>query len=224
MTFISTSTHRARLLVSLGVVAFAALLASAILLATGCAPQVAANDRTQAEEDPLMAQPVDWSIDDDCETCHAAEEATMVDDNCPQASLHGDMECLECHTAEDAMTEAHANLTLGDAISEDEIKPKANTVDAESCQNPECHGTMEEMAKLTEGNTEFKDEKGKVQNPHVRPSNEQHDAYPPTCTDCHKIHSENIQEDAMDWCAQCHHKGVFQCGTCHELRQRADIG
>lgn len=178
MAFISTPTHRAKLLVSLGVVAFAALLAGAILMATGCAPQMTTNDRAQEEEDPLMAQPVDWSIDDDCATCHAAEEATMVDENCPQASLHGDMECLECHTAEDAMTEAHANLTLGDAIPEDEIKPKANTVDAESCQDPECHGTIEEMAKLTEGNTEFKDEKGKVQNPHGRPSGNSCDRVP----------------------------------------------
>ena len=94
------------------------------------------------------------------------------------------------------------------------------TVDAATCQDPACHGTMADMAVKTADNTEFKDEKGKVQNPHEYVSNEQHDANPPTCTDCHKIHSKNLQKDAMMWCAQCHHKGVFQCGTCHELRER----
>ena len=79
---------------------------------------------------------------------------------------------------------------------------------------------MADRAVKTADNTEFKDEKGKVQNPHEYVSNEQHDANPPTCTDCHKIHSKNLQKDAMMWCAQCHHKGVFQCGTCHELRER----
>ena len=96
-----------------------------------------------------------------------------------------------------------------------------HTTEAASMTDAKCPRTMEEMATITADNQEFKDEKGKVQNPHDYPSNEQHDTMNPTCTDCHNNHSENLQKDAMMWCAQCHHKGVFQCGTCHELRERA---
>ena len=43
---------------------------------------------------------------------------------------------------------------------------------------------------------------------------------PATCTDCHNNHSKDLPKDAMKYCAQCHHRGTFECGTCHELRER----
>ena len=125
---------------------------------------------------------------------------------------------MQCHTDEAVLSKTHEGVTLADKPAS---KATVVTVDAATCQDPACHGTMEEMAAITADNQEFKDEKGKVQNPHDYPSNEQHDTMNPTCTDCHNNHSENLQKDAMMWCAQCHHKGVFQCGTCHELRERA---
>lgn len=219
MTHILTEGRFAKALVCAAVLAVTALLTALMFTATGCAPQ-AAGERTP-KEDPLASQPVDWSIDGDCAVCHAAEDALMQDANCPQASEHANLACIECHTNTDTLTSVHANLTYGDATKTIDLKPEEETVDSAVCQNPDCHGTMEDMAKLTADNTDFKDEKGKVQNPHEYSSNEQHDANQPVCTDCHKVHSEELQEDAMKWCAQCHHKGVFQCGTCHELRQRA---
>lgn len=218
MTLLS-ETGPSKVLACAGVVAATALLAASMLVVSGCAPQEAGEP--PQSEDPLMSQPVDWSIEDDCSTCHASEYELMGDEACPQASGHTGLGCVECHTQTETLESVHANLTYGDATKTAELKPKEETVDSAVCQNPECHGTMEDMAELTANNTDFKDEKNKVQNPHDYPSNEQHDANRPTCTDCHRIHSNELLEDAMDWCAQCHHKGVFQCGTCHELRERA---
>ena len=53
-------------------------------------------------------------------------------------------------------------------------------------------------------------------NPHERPAGEKHDENPTTCTDCHNNHSKDLPKDAMKYCAQCHHRGTFECGTCHE--------
>jgi hypothetical protein len=53
-------------------------------------------------------------------------------------------------------------------------------------------------------------------NPHDRPSNEDHDASPLRCANCHKIHqAEAPGETALRVCSGCHHQGVFECGTCH---------
>lgn len=215
-----TSGRRAKVFAGLAVVAFTALLAAAMLSISGCAPKVV-NEPTQ-EEDPLLAKAVDWSMEGDCAVCHAIEDATMQDANCPQASLHVDMECIECHTNVEGMTSSHEGLVYADAMTTGEIKPKANTADPLACQDPECHGTMEEMAEKTVDSTALVDEKGTVVNPHDYDTQyEQHAQNQPECTDCHGIHSDELEKDAMMWCAQCHHKGVFTCGNCHELRQRA---
>lgn len=166
----------------------------------------------------MATQAVDWTMDIDCQTCHTTESGSMADAGIPQASEHADLQCVQCHTEETVLKTAHEGVTYADKPAS---KPTVITVDAETCQSSDCHGTMEEMAVITADNQDFKDEKGKVQNPHDYPSNEQHDTMNPTCTDCHNIHSKDLQKDAMMWCAQCHHKGVFQCGTCHELRERA---
>ena len=219
MTNETTNTARKgfmALAVAVAVVALAVVLGTAV----GCAPKQAGEGEGSAKapkEDPMATQQVDWTMDIDCKTCHTTETETLADAQCPQASEHGDLACNQCHTLETPLKEAHEGVTYADKPAS---KATVVTVDALTCQDPACHGTMADMAVKTADNTEFKDEKGKVQNPHEDPSNEQHDANAPTCTDCHKIHSKNLQKDAMMWCAQCHHKGVFQCGTCHELRER----
>ena len=69
--------------------------------------------------------------------------------------------------------------------------------------------------------TALTDDKGTTVNPHDVPSNEKHEENPATCTDCHNNHSKDLPKDSMRYCAQCHHRGTFECGTCHELRERA---
>lgn len=78
---------------------------------------------------------------------------------------------------------------------------------------------MSEVAALTADSTALTDDKGTTVNPHERPAGEKHDENPTTCTDCHNNHSKDLPKDAMKYCAQCHHRGTFECGTCHELRE-----
>ena len=215
-------TNKALALIAVMVLTLA--LTVVLGLVVGCSPQGGSSDAPKGEtqqtekEDPMANQAVEWTMDIDCKTCHTTESESMADTGIPQASEHAGLECVQCHTEESVLKTAHEGVTSADKPAS---KPTVITVDAETCQSPDCHGTMEEMAAITADNQDFKDEKGKVQNPHDYPSNEQHDTMNPTCTDCHNIHSKNLQKDAMMWCAQCHHKGVFQCGTCHELRERA---
>ena len=212
--------HRSRLLASAAVVAAVTALALTLGAVVGCAPTTAAplSEEEIAAADPMFQQILTWTADSECEICHKVEDASLQNADCPQASGHADLECVQCHTEESTLKTAHDGVAYNDVPADEAT---VVTVDPATCQDPACHGTLEEMAVKTADLDTFKDEKGKVQDPHEYESNEQHDAHQPVCTDCHKIHSEELQKDAMMWCAQCHHKGVFQCGTCHELRERA---
>ena len=126
------------------------------------------------------------------------------------------MSCVHCHTDEAALSTEHAAVKLGDKAA---TTATVVTVDPETCIS--CHGTMEEMAAKTADSTALTDDKGTTVNPHDVPSNEKHEENPATCTDCHNNHSKDLPKDSMRYCAQCHHRGTFECGTCHELRERA---
>lgn len=216
-TITSNSRKGVALLAIIGAVCALALALGGIM---GCSPKQADPSASEQKTDPLMTQPVEWSMESDCETCHSQEAATMTDEKCPQASEHADLQCIQCHTTEDSLAESHNGLKYGDMEKTTDLKASKVTVDEKNCQTPECHGTMEEMAAQTEGKAYLTDSNGNQVNPHSYESNEQHDANQPTCVDCHKVHSEDIQKDATKWCAQCHHRGVFTCGNCHEIRER----
>ncbi|MFR4962142.1 MAG: cytochrome c3 family protein, partial [Eggerthella lenta] len=155
--------------------------------------------------------------DSDCSMCHTVEAASATDASCPQASAHEaeGVTCVQCHTDEAVLSTEHADVKFGDKAA---TKATVVTVDPETCIS--CHGTMEEMAAKTADSTALTDDKGTTVNPHDDPSNEKHDANPATCTSCHNNHSKDQAKDAMKYCAQCHHRGTFECGTCHELRER----
>ena len=127
-----------------------------------------------------------------------------------------DSDCSMCHTVEAVLSTEHADVKFGDKAA---TKATVVTVDPETCIS--CHGTMEEMAAKTADSTALTDDKGTTVNPHDVPSNEKHEENPATCTDCHNNHSKDLPKDSMRYCAQCHHRGTFECGTCHELRERA---
>ncbi|WP_302395701.1 hypothetical protein [Eggerthella sinensis] len=215
---------RQRGMMMAAIVAMTVLLALLLGLAAGCSPQASESAdsgdaaKSAQKEDPMTTQAVDWNMQIDCKTCHTHEADTMQDASCPQASQHADLACTQCHTEEATLKQAHEGVTYADKPAS---KATVVTVDAETCQASACHGTMEDMAAITADSQELVDDKGTVANPHELPSNEQHDANQPTCTDCHKVHTKDLQKAAMKYCAQCHHRGVFECGTCHELRQRA---
>ena len=185
-------------------VAFAAIIAAVLAVAAltgtlmGCAPSAPASDaggsgtaaapaeQEAGGDDAMAGQPVNWTMESDCVTCHTAEAA-----------------------------EVHDGIAMGDKPA---TKATVVTVDEATCIA--CHGDLSEVAALTADSTALTDDKGTVVNPHERPAGEKHEANPATCTDCHNNHSKDLPKDAMKYCAQCHHRGTFECGTCHELRER----
>lgn len=213
----------------------AALLGAILLVAlvigmlTGCSPKApaasegnggaAASTEASADaEDPMANQPVNWTMESDCATCHTTEAASATDSACPQDVAHEaeGITCVQCHTDEAVLSTEHANVTYADKPAS---KATVDTVDPQTCIS--CHGDLDEVAKLTADSTALTDDKGTTVNPHERPKGERHDEVPATCTDCHNNHSKDLSKDAMKYCAQCHHRGVFECGTCHELRERS---
>lgn len=221
MTTESNKKHmskRVQKLVILGVVcAFVFALAAMI----GCAPSESAPDTSGADsgqDNSENTQPVNWTMETDCTTCHLVEADSLVNPDCPQAYLHnGEADCIDCHTEEGLLAGAHEGLTFADA---DNVASSATlkTVPEQTCID--CHGTLEELAPITAESTVLTDDQGTTVNPHERPAGATHEANPSTCTDCHKIHSDDTEKDAMKYCASCHHRGIFTCGNCHEVRTR----
>lgn len=209
----------------------AAMLVVAALTATltGCAPGqpvadtgsgAAAEQGADADAsgaDGMADQPVNWSMESDCVTCHTSEAASATDAACTQGVAHEaeGVTCATCHTDETVLGEVHDGITMGDKPA---TKATVITVDEATCIA--CHGDLSEVATLTADSTALTDDKGTVVNPHERPAGAKHEENPATCTDCHNNHSTDLPKDAMKYCAQCHHRGTFECGTCHELRER----
>ena len=217
-----TADRRLVVLVVLGVVL---ALAAAMWTLSGCAPKEQAAEPAGQEQkgdsssaSAMDGQPVNWTMESDCAMCHTSEAASATDSACPQAVAHEaeGLECAQCHTQEDVLSTAHADVKFGDKVA---TKATVASVDPETCIA--CHGTMEEVAVKTADSTALTDDKGTTVNPHERPAGEKHDENPATCTDCHNDHSKDLPKDAMKYCAQCHHRGTFECGTCHELRERS---
>ncbi len=215
-----TVNRRRTLMAVLGaVVALTALMACLM----GCAPQAkpAASDSgdaaTEESADPMAGQPVNWTMESDCATCHTVEAESATDAACPQDVAHEaeGIACVQCHAQEDVLATEHADVKFGDKPAS---KATVDTVDPATCIS--CHGDLAEVAALTADSTALTDDKGTTVNPHERPAGAKHEENPATCTDCHNNHSKDLPKDAMKYCAQCHHRGVFECGTCHELRDR----
>lgn len=202
-------------------VVMAAVLLAAVAAGSivGCTPKPAEAPATteSAVENPFAGQPANWSMSSECSICHDKEATTMESAACPQASKHAGLSCVQCHTAENELASVHEGITLGDEpASEASIETVAST----TCEDPECHGTLEEMAQKTVDSIALTDSLGNVVNPHDRPENERHSQYPMQCTDCHRIHSQELVDDAMAYCTQCHHRGTFTCGNCHSISEQ----
>ncbi|MCL1798136.1 MAG: cytochrome c3 family protein [Eggerthellaceae bacterium] len=159
------------------------------------------------------SEQIGWTPDSDCAICHEGEAGLGAGPGQAQAAAHRDEDCGSCHSHEAFLAEAHEGVTFADRPS---AQAKGGSVDSQACIA--CHGSLGEMAQKTGGSTALADSNGLVVNPHSRPPGATHDESPATCTDCHNNHSENLGRDAVRYCAQCHHRGTFQCGTCHELR------
>lgn len=218
----TTTKQTDKRLVTLVVLGVVCALAFALAFAVGCAPAEQKSDSTQKTEkeesggNALDDQPVNWTMESDCASCHTTEAESEDDPQCVQAVAHkGQATCIQCHTDEPVLSTAHEGITFGDKPAS---KPTVETVPEQTCVD--CHGTLAEMAVITAGSTALTDSNGTTVNPHERPAGQTHEENPATCTDCHNNHSKNLEKDAMKYCATCHHRGVFTCGNCHEVRTR----
>lgn len=191
-------------------------LVSVMLLAaaSGCAPKAAdetpANNSNAAASEATLVD-FTWSADADCSMCHGNESASVAD-NSTIAGIHGaeGNTCATCHSDEASLAKVHEGAT---ADSKTPKHLKKTKIDEQVCLA--CHGSLEEIAQKTAESTALTDSEGLTVNPHALPSNSDHDMI--TCSNCHSMHSsEPIADTAKDKCLTCHHKDVFECGTCHE--------
>lgn len=217
-----------RRLVVLAVLGVVLALTAAMWTLAGCAPKAESDAPAKSEQQAegsdsssgasaMDGQPVNWTMDSDCSMCHTSEAESETDAACPQGTAHKaeNIDCVQCHTEESTLKTEHADVKFGDKVA---TKATVATVDPATCES--CHGTLEDMAAKTADSTALTDDNGTTVNPHERPAGEKHEQNPATCTDCHNNHSKDLQKDAKKYCAQCHHRGVYECGTCHELRDR----
>lgn len=223
----TTQTHAlTKRNVVLGIVAIVCSLAALMWVLAGCAPQTASESQTSEQQNgestndgasALDGQPANWTMESDCAICHTAEAESASDAACTQGVAHEaeGITCTQCHTDEETLSTTHADVKFGDKTA---TKPSVITVDPQTCIS--CHGDLATVATLTADSTALTDDRGTTVNPHERPAGEKHDENPATCTDCHNNHSTSLEKDAQKYCAQCHHRGVYECGTCHELRDR----
>ncbi len=196
------------------------VLAAVLALVAGCSPKASSEAPAKAEQSSTSSmdgQPVNWTMQSDCKTCHTSEAASPQDKACTQAVAHEaeGVTCVQCHTNESVLSTEHANVKFGDKAA---TKATVVTVDEKTCVT--CHGSLKDMAAKTADSKALTDDNGVTVNPHERPAGQAHEETPATCTDCHNNHSKDVEKDAKKYCAQCHHRGVYQCGTCHELRDR----
>jgi hypothetical protein len=149
----------------------------------------------------------------DCATCHTTEAGDTDAASHPQAAAHNNLSCVECHTAEPVLSSTHEGVKISDKPAS---KVTELTVDEQTCIG--CHGPFDEVALKTADSEALKDDQGTVVNPHQRPAGATHSENPASCTSCHNNHSSTLPRDAKKYCTQCHHRGIWQCGTCHEKR------
>lgn len=205
---------------ALAVVVLTMMLAAMLALVVGCSPKAATEAPAKAEQSSTSSmdgQPVNFTMQSDCKTCHTSEAASPEEAACTQAVAHEaeKVTCVQCHTDESVLSSTHADVKFGDKPA---TKPTVITVDEKTCVS--CHGSLQDMAAKTVDSKALTDDNGTSVNPHERPAGQTHEDNAATCTDCHNNHSKSVEKDAMKYCAQCHHRGVFTCGNCHELRER----
>lgn len=184
-------------------------IVSAVLVASLAACSAKDRSETVATE-PTATVAATWSLKSDCSKCHEAEVASFKDDSM-LASQHASHACSDCHSDEAALKQIHNNAleagTTTGSVSSGEAEPIGTS---EFCLK--CHGSYEELAVRTGDSIALKDAKGTIVNPHAVPEEPDHKADADQCYNCHTIHAA---PDRVGYCFKCHHKNVFECGTCH---------
>lgn len=189
-----------------------AAAAALIMSLNGCAPQKA--DEAQATEEASISQvSFAWSEASDCSVCHSKESSSMNDAAC-LAYTHQQQgnDCFTCHADTAGLESAHAEATP-ELAEKRATKLRSTKIDRAACLS--CHGGEEGYAESTASSTVLTDTQGKTVNPHAMPENADH--ADTDCSSCHDMHgSAPASDSAPEYCATCHHSGVYECHTCHE--------
>lgn len=184
---------------------------------TGCHAVEAAllnadTDAASAKDDGVQAE-VETEAETEAKTDQPSgdgQEAarTQIDEFASQHAADFGWTCLDCHEDNDKLAAAHKNASADKQAT----KLKKTTVSSDLCLG--CHD-LESLAEQTADCTVLTDSNGTVINPHDMPEGSEHDKV--TCTSCHKVHDqeETLDRNANVTCNNCHHAGVYECGTCH---------
>jgi hypothetical protein len=182
-----------------------------VLVMAACAPRQASETSDVAAEVPDAAWNY-WSMESNCATCHVAEDTSAMGQTSLLAVHEVDVEarglgCTDCHSDEATLVDAHQDMGSGAPT-----KLVATQVDEQACLV--CHD-RKEIVVATVDLAVLRDSVGTTVNPHGLPANPDHDVI--TCASCHKMHSEEATVLAVSpqTCIECHHMGVYECGTCH---------
>ncbi len=125
-----------------------------------------------------------------------------------------DITCISCHDL-DTLRKLYL-LCDSDALEQANVEMSSSN---EFCLV--CHGSYEELSELTADYREFIDLENNIANPHEFGGGLTAEHKVSLCSSCHtSIHrTSNALSSAYIFCWDCHHAGVFECYTCHELEE-----
>lgn len=167
-------------------------------------------DATGAKAEERVA----WSTEQDCLDCHTKIEKSAEDTAC-LAGFHGKtlgVACTDCHDDGAVLGPLHKDAK---ADAKQPKRLKKTEVTTQACTT--CHDE-EKLVEATRDCGYLTDKNGLTVNPHAVPQNDGHAQM--ACVDCHGAHDEGglapEEEATLGLCTSCHHREVFECGTCHD--------
>jgi hypothetical protein len=181
------------------------------LALVACAPRQATERSADIEGANILAMEIpSWSPESDCARCHTTE-VQSADNAAATYAYHADqqgIQCVTCHANDSgALAEEHKDYAMADLPTE-----LRNAVSSDGCLGG-CHA-IDDLKAQTASMTLLTDNKGTTVNPHDLPINDDHALV--TCALCHEMHGDDpVDKTAPKVCLSCHHKGIYECESCH---------
>lgn len=173
--------------------------------ADGSSGDVAASSASKDSQEGAAG----WSMDMDCTACHSDQAQALIAEH-NQAGGDGSA-CGGCHQDTEVLQAVHDEKMMSGKAPKRLRKTDVGDATCESC-----HGIPEQLASATEG-VALTDTEGTTVNPHAAYSLNDDHVQAFACRECHSVHGDaDAMEQAEVFCSDCHHRGVFACGTCHE--------